>query len=354
MGTMIRSCCKWSVRLLFVLLLVGTYIFLERLDGAHRMYYPTPGFLAKDIPDLTGKVMIVTGANVGLGKSSAQLLARRGAKVVLACRSTCEPVAVELRKEGKDALAMSLDLSDSKSIFQFAQEFRKLNLPINVLMLNAGVMMLPEFETTKDGFEMQIGTNWLGHFYLQHLLQDIVEKSAPSRVVIVTSSGHRFVQPDNPLPVGLYIRDNEESRKHYDPTWNYGASKLLNILHAKELDARMRAAKKDVTVIAVHPGVVDTELKRYIAPHIAKSIPEFAMALLLSFFKFVSLSAEDGALTQIWAATSPEILEKNLSGSYAKPTARVAETKTPLAEDVELRRRVWLEGEKLIEQFPRK
>jgi len=343
---------SWLLLSVSLLLLLIIAIVINHLgDGKIRMYYPTPRFAETDIPSLKGKVMVITGANVGLGKAAAQQMARKGAKVVLACRSSCEPLAADLKKEGRDALAMSLDLSDSKSIFKFAQEYRNSGLPIHVLMLNAGVMLVPEFRPTKDNLEMQIGTNHIGHFYLQHLLQDIVEKSAPSRIVILSSAGHEAVF--STLPEGLTIQNTPENRAQYNPIWNYGASKLLNILHVKELADRMRKEKKDVVVVAVHPGAVDTDLGRHIIEVLGNYLQPDTINTIRNAIGSTALTPDEGALTQVWAAVSPEVVEKNLSGVYAAPIARVVRP-SALAENEELRRRVWKESEDIIAKFPRK
>ena len=341
-----------QIDFLLLLAVIGLVLYQNHAyDGAIRKYWPAPRFRIEEVPSLKGKVAVITGANVGLGKETAIQLARKGAKVVLASRSSMDEVVKEIQAEGGDVLAMKLDLSDSRSIYAFAQEFRRTKLPIHILMLNAGVMLIPAFQTTKDGFEMQMGVNWIGHFYLQHLLQDIVEESAPSRIVIVSSLAHQLFVKEIP-PVGLTITDTKENRNAYQPTRNYGLSKLLNILHAKELDARMRDKKKQVAVLAVHPGSVDTELARFmietVQSYLGSGVAQ-VMKVLLSYF---SLTVQEGAITQIWAATSPEIDQKNLSGSYAVPQARVI-LPTEIAQNVELRKRVWAEGEAFIANFPK-
>ena len=322
----------------------------NELDGALRLVYPPPNFSADKIPNLKGQVALITGANVGLGKETAIQLAKKGATVVLACRTLCENVAEDINKMGGDALAMKLDLSDSVSIYDFASSYRKLGLPIHMLILNAGVMMIQDFTTTKDGFESQIGINWLGHFYLQHLLQDIVEKSAPSRVIILSSKGYLFA-PKN-LYETVSIHDDAQSRAVYGPATNYGISKLFNIYHAQELDAQMRAQNKQVYIIAVHPGSIPTDLGRHIAEVVIKTLGVRAANMLQGLFEAILLDVHHGALTQLWAATSPEIVQKNLSGSYAVPIGRVA-LPSELARDVEFRKRAWTFGEEIIQKFPR-
>jgi NAD(P)-dependent dehydrogenase (short-subunit alcohol dehydrogenase family) len=336
-----------AVAVVVVGLLIRTNL---EADGAIRRFYPKPNYSVSQIPSQKGRVALITGANVGLGKETAVQLARKGAKVILGCRSSCQSVVDSIKKEGGDALALPLDLSDSASIYRFATEFRRLNLPIHMLILNAGVMMIPTFTTTKDGLESQIGVNWIGHFYLQHLLQDIVEASAPSRVVILTSKGHEFAPV--PMPETIPVQDTPASREQYNAITQYAYSKLMNLLHAKELDARMREQGKKVIAIAVHPGAVDTELARYIFDFVQPYVGGTIVGVLKSLAELFVLSVHDGALTQLWAATSPQVEKDNLGGAYAVP---IGQTKEPSANarDAQLRKRAWAFGEEIIRSFPK-
>jgi retinol dehydrogenase-12 len=331
-----------------VLALLGTNHYF---DGRIRQYWPKPKFLETDIPNLKGKVAIITGANTGLGKESAYMLARKGCTVILACRTPCHHLAQDIEKEtGSTAISLKLDLSDSVSIYQFNQDFRKLNLPINILMLNAGVMNLPEFTPTKDGLEMQIGVNWIGHFYLQQLLQDIVEQSAPSRVIILSSVAHKFFFGS--LDPGCGMLDTEENRRNYGPRRHYRISKLLNIYHANELHTRMQAAGKQVSVLSIHPGAVDTDLGR----HMFEGTNNIYMRAISDIFTWLKsyyvLPVHYGALTQIWAATSLEVEDAHVSGSYITPIGRLG-TPSKLSQDIAIQKRVWREAEEVIARFPR-
>jgi len=337
---------------LLVLLVIGFIYFELEVDAAIRLYYPKPLFSEKDIPSLKGKVAIVTGGNVGLGKESARMLAAKGAKVVIACRSNCDSVVQEMKAKGGDVLSLTLDLSDSKSVFDFAQQFKKLNLPLHILMLNAGVMLIPDFRVTKDDFEMHLCTNWLGHFYLQQLLQGDLEKSAPSRIVIVSAKAQELVSTWHPLPEDFAIIDAPVNRANYNGAWHYAASKLLNIVHAKYLAKKMKAENKQVEVLTLHPGVVDTELGRYVVEGLGKYLPSSVTNTIQNVFKKMSLPVHDGALTQVYAAVSPEVTTKNLSGAYLRPIARVEEL-TGFPADEALQKKAWERGLKLIEKFPR-
>jgi NAD(P)-dependent dehydrogenase (short-subunit alcohol dehydrogenase family) len=199
--------------------------------------------------------------------------------------------------------------------------------------------------------EMQLGVNWIGHFYLQQLLQDIVEESAPSRIVIVTSKGHEALVVAKP-PEVMPVRDNEESRASYQGARNYGLSKLMNVFHVQELAERMKAAGKKVEVVAVHPGAVDTDLGRYLMDILRPFVGDAGVNLAKEVSNLFILDVHSGALTQLWAATSKEITEKNLSGTYAVPIARTVSA-SQFAKNRVLQKRVWEDAETIIKAFPR-
>lgn len=203
---------------------------------------------------IDGKVVIVTGANSGIGKETAIDLARRGGKIYIACRDMKrgEDALKEIkeRSESQNVYLLQLDLSSMESIRQFSKKFHELEAQLHVLINNAGVMAIPR-ATTKDGFEMQIGTNHMGHFLLTNLLLDLLKQSAPSRVVVVSSLFHWY---------GRINREDLNSEKSYWRWIAYGQSKLANILFTRELARRLEGS--GVTANAVHPGAVRTELMR--------------------------------------------------------------------------------------------
>jgi len=213
---------------------------------------------AADIPDQTGKVVIVTGANTGLGYVDAQELARRGAEVILACRDK-EKGKAALRKiknerPGAKAELILLDLADLASVRNFAGEFTSKYDKLDILINNAG-LMFPPYMKTVDGFEMQFGTNHLGHFALTGLLMEHIIKTSEARVVTVSSVGHRFG--------GRIHFDDLNWQKKYSKIAAYSQSKLANLLFTFELQRRFEGAGLNVIAVAAHPGMSATELGRY-------------------------------------------------------------------------------------------
>ena len=241
---------------LAVLAGVGLYKFAaSRRRQAHREVWTT----AK-MPDLTGKVIIVTGANSGIGFEAAREFARKGAQVVLACRNLEKAQAAleRITAELPDAQAeiMQLDLASQSSVHQFAQEFQARYDRLDVLVNNAGIMMVP-YGTTEDGFERQLGTNHLGHFALTGLLIDLLLKTPGSRVVNVSSGAHRMGAMD-------FDNLHYEGGVGYSSTGAYGRSKLANLLFTYELQRRYAANGVDAIAAAAHPGVSDTNLGNHL------------------------------------------------------------------------------------------
>ena len=209
-----------------------------------------------NIPDLSGKIMIVTGGNSGLGYESVKALAMKGAEVVLASRSLDkgEQAKQEILKAIPEAkiVVMELDLSDLSSVINFVTAFRKNFSKLDVLLNNAGIMMTPYFKTT-DGFEAQFGTNHLGHFALTGLLSDLILSTPGSRIVNVSSGAHKS---------GAMDFDNLqfENGRGYTPMKAYGRSKLSNLLFTYELQRKLESARKDTISVAAHPGIAMTNL----------------------------------------------------------------------------------------------
>lgn len=196
---------------------------------------------------IDGRIAVITGANSGIGKETAIDLAKRGAKVYIACRDL---------KRGEDALReikdasgnekiffLQLDLASLESVREFSRKFHELESQLHILINNAGIMACPK-ALTKDGFELQLGTNHLGHFLLTNLLLDVMKASAPSRVVTVSSILHR---------IGHIKKDDLNSEKSYWKWSVYGQSKLANILFTRELSKRL--AGTGVTANCLHPGM---------------------------------------------------------------------------------------------------
>ena len=208
--------------------------------------------------DLKGKVALVTGCNTGIGKETARVLAAQGATVFLACRSLDKAQAtmeeIKQHNAAADLHALECDLSSLDSVAKAAEEFLKQSSKLHLLINNAGVMMIPEFTLTKDGYEMQWGTNHLGHFLLTHKLLPALQQAAPSRVVNVSSMAHQMA----PSYTADIVPPQQQT---YNGTSNYGLSKLSNILFSREFNRRHGSS--GVTSFALHPGVIPTDLGRY-------------------------------------------------------------------------------------------
>ncbi len=244
------------------------------------------GWDASDIPDLTGKKFVITGGTSGIGKEAARELARAGAHVTITARNAAKGAATvaEIARDRVDFKL--LDLADLSSVRNFAKEF---TAPFDVLILNAGVMATP-FALTKDKFEMQVGTNHLGHFALTGLLQ----KQIKERVVAVSSQAHRASRIGNFSIDDL--RNKAKGIGAYNPWSAYAYSKLANLLFIHELERRQMRNNWGLEAVAAHPGYADTNL---IA---GATVQDRAGALANSLF---AQSAERGALPTLCAATDP-------------------------------------------------
>ncbi|WP_437708358.1 SDR family oxidoreductase [Sorangium sp. So ce448] len=244
---------------------------------------------------MNGKVCIVTGGNTGIGKETARGLAQRGAKVVLACRDTGRGEAARddiARSTGrKDVEVIALDLGSKASIRAFGERFRAAHERLDVLVNNAGVWRSAR-GTTEDGIEATFGVNHVGTWLLTQDLLPLLKKSAPSRVVVLSSKLHYRGRMD--------WEDLQFERRKYGTTAAYSQSKLANVLFTKALARRLEGT--GVTVNAVHPGVVRTDLMR--------DYPK----LLTKLFNLFLLTAEQGAECSLHVATAPELA--GVTGEY--------------------------------------
>ena len=248
--------------------------------------------------DLTGKTCVITGASAGLGRESAGALAATGAHVIMAARNMAAlqeaQQGITARQPDARTSLVPLDLTSLASVRAAASAIAALAPNVDVLMNNAGVMFTP-FSRTSDGFEIQFGTNHLGHFELTRLLRPLL---AGARVVILSSDGHHMSDID--------LDDPNWERRAYDKFRAYGASKTANVLHMVELNRRY--AEDGVHAVAVHPGVVGTSLARYMTRQDFGALRSMAAdnrdrAAVLDTI----LSPEQGAATQVWAATTAEL-----------------------------------------------
>jgi NAD(P)-dependent dehydrogenase (short-subunit alcohol dehydrogenase family) len=292
--------------------------------------------------DLSDKVCVITGASSGLGRESGRALAAAGAHVVLAARNrdalaeTIEWIATEA--PGAKISTVHLDLTALASVRAAAAAIREITPVIHVLMNNAGVMFTP-FARTHDGFEMQIGTNYFGHFELTRLLVPQLAAAQGARVVILSSGAYVMGDVDLDDP-------NWEHRK-YDKFVAYGASKTANILHAIEADRRLRDSR--IRAYAVHPGTVATSLARYMSRSDFSQLRKYAAASAAArdessdgYLEFTT--PEHGAATQVWAAVSAELADQG--GLYLED-CQVSETVAAYARDPEHAQALWVLSEKL-------
>ncbi|XP_062377450.1 retinol dehydrogenase 12, like [Sardina pilchardus] len=277
---------------------------------------------------LDDKTVVITGANTGIGKETAIDLAKRGARIIMACRDMEK--ANDALKEVTEAsgnqnvVIMKLDLSDTKSIREFAELINKDEKQLNILINNAGVMVCP-YGKTADGFEMQIGVNHFGHFLLTYLLLDLIKKSAPARIVTVSSMAHTW---------GTINFEDINSEKSYDKKAAYSQSKLANILFTRSLAKKLTGT--GVTAYVLHPGVVQTDLWR----HLNKA--QQAVMWMVSPFTKTSVQ---GAQTSIYCAVAPELATE--SGGYYSDCAPASCSR--LASDDNLAQRLWELSCKLLD-----
>jgi NAD(P)-dependent dehydrogenase (short-subunit alcohol dehydrogenase family) len=291
---------------------------------------------ADKLPDLKGKLYVITGGNSGIGFEAAKILGKAGADIVLACRSIdkAESAAQDLRTmiSGK-ADVVQLDLSDLASVRKAAAQVRADYHLIDGLINNAGLMQTPQMQTA-DGFEMQLGTNHLGHFLWTGLLIDMVEAAA-GRVVTVSSIAHLN---------GKIDFDDLMGTQNYSPTRAYFQSKGANLMFALDLDRRLQAVGSNAISIACHPGYSNTNLQN--------TGPTGIFALLYKVLNPLFAQASDaGALPTVLAAAGTEAKR----GAYYGPTKR-GETRGPVSDakvapyvrDQADAARLWAESEKLV------
>jgi NAD(P)-dependent dehydrogenase (short-subunit alcohol dehydrogenase family) len=301
----------------------------------------TQRWTADDIPDQAGKIVVITGANSGLGFEATWALLRKGAHVVMACRDIDRgrQAAAQLAGDAADggpaaagrADVLQLDLADLASVRAFAETFGRQYPRLDILLNNAGVMAIP-YRTTAQGFEMQFGTNHLGHFALTGLLLPAILAAPKARVVTVSSLRHR--------PGHIDFTDLQ-LHNHYTPYKAYDQAKLANLLFAYELQRRFTAHGARAISLAAHPGYSATNLQG-VGPRMSGSALQ-AWAMRLAN-RFVAQSAAMGALPELFAATAPGVQGGEYYGpdgygeirGYPRLAASNAESHDP-----EVARRLW-------------
>jgi NAD(P)-dependent dehydrogenase (short-subunit alcohol dehydrogenase family) len=289
------------------------------------------------LPDLSGKRYLITGGNSGIGLDAAKMLAGAGADIVIACRNPqkAEQAASDIDRSGPGSVdVVTLDLSSLASVRSAAEEIHERWDSLDGLINNAGIMQTPE-TTTEDGFELQLGTNHLGHFLLTGLLFDLVEK-AEGRIVVVSSIAHNL---------GRINFDDLMSRKRYNASRAYGQSKLANLMFALELDRRLKAAGSPVSCIACHPGYAATQLQ--------STGPS---GLLNAFYKIlnplVAQPSYKGAIPTVLAAAGVEAVPGAYYGPRSLGGARGPVGDAAIARharDEAVAARLWEESERLVD-----
>lgn len=288
----------------------------------------TTAFTDEDVPSQVGKTIVITGANTGIGFQVAKVLAGKGARVYIGCRSNekANKAIEQLRTvhDNADVRYVPLDLGDLSSVKSCAEQLH-VESSIDVLINNAGIMA-PPYQVTTDGFESQIGVNFLGHFVLTGLLLGKLNAAPAGRVVTNSSHAHYF---------GKVEFDNIHAQEKYDPNARYAMTKLCNVIFAYELERRLKAAGHSTISVACHPGVAATELLR--------EPPSYAKLIQPIVRKFVNTSA-GGAWPTLCAATAPgvkggEYYGPSRFGQTSGPARRVRSARG--SHDRELALRLW-------------
>jgi NAD(P)-dependent dehydrogenase (short-subunit alcohol dehydrogenase family) len=281
---------------------------------------------AADVPDQSGRVALVTGSSSGIGLEAAKVLGRAGARVVLACRNRGKAEAAARRIQGRVEL-LDLDLSSLDSVRAAAEETRSRFDHLDLLINNAGVM-IPPYQRTADGFELQFGTNHLGHFAFTGLVLPLLLPVEGSRIVTVSSNGHKIGNPT--------IRfDDLNWERGYRRAAAYSMSKLANLLFTYELQRRLTAAGAPTLAVAAHPGSTSSELTRHVPQ------PWRALQFLA---RPIQQSTEMGALPTLRAATDPQVRGAEYYGpskrmEWMGPPVRVESSRT--SHDEQLQHRLW-------------
>ncbi|XP_013097678.2 retinol dehydrogenase 13 [Stomoxys calcitrans] len=300
---------------------VGVACFVKDLMQGGKFTKPTKA---------DGKIVIVTGSNTGIGKETVRELAKRGATVYMACRDMkkCEEAREEivLETRNKYVYCRECDLASLDSIRKFAEKFKSEQNRLDILINNAGVMRCPR-SLTKEGFELQLGVNHMGHFLLTNLLLNELKKAAPSRIVVVSSMAHTRGE----INIG-----DLNSEKSYDEGKAYNQSKLANVLFTRELAKRLEGS--GVTVNALHPGVVDTELFRHMG-----FFNSFFASLIFKPLSWPFLkTTANGAQTTLYAALDEDL--NTVSGQYFSDCD--LKDVAPQAKDDALAKWLWAVSEK--------
>ncbi|KAK7086168.1 hypothetical protein SK128_025587 [Halocaridina rubra] len=310
---------------------IPTVIFVILL--ACRIYYRGQSGVCRSTRRLDGKTAIVTGSSSGIGKETARDLAKRGARVILACRNVqkAQRVADDIINTtgNSNVVVKKVDTSDLSSVRNFAKEIIDTEKALHILVNNAGILGPDKKEFTKDGLELTMATNHFGHFLLTNMLLGLLKSSAPSRVVTVSSLAHKWVKSD--------LDDINYERQAYDGSLNvYAQTKLCNVLFTVELADRLRGT--GVTANCAHPGVVTTQIASNKKDRF--NIRKILFHPLIYIFK----GEELGAQTTNFLAVAEDV--EHVSGEYFVD-CQIAATSL-IAKDRAVARKLWDESERLV------
>lgn len=319
--------CLWNI---FVFRLVAYVAAVYAFCKIYTYFVQGAQFTRKIRCD--GKVILITGANTGIGKWTAFDLASRGAKVIIACRDeTRGKLArdeIEKVSGNKNVHFMQLDLSSFQNIRDFAKKFIAQEERLDILINNAGVMGCPKGKTV-DGVETTLGINHMGHFLLTHLLLDLLKKSTPSRIITIASKAHYFIDIN---------KDDLYLDKSYNSLEAYAQSKLANMLFTRELAYRLKGT--GVSAFSLHPGIIHTDLSR----HLESGKLQFLWPHLIHpLLHYILKTPKSGAQTTIYAALEPGI--EHQSGAYFSNCTLGFQTKE--AQNDETARWLWKVSEEV-------
>lgn len=289
-----------------------------------------------NIKNLSGKIIIVTGGNSGLGFESVKAFAEKGATVILASRDLQkgETAKQDIETAQDNIIVMQLDLQDFNSIDRFVTEFSSKYTRLDVLLNNAGIMTTPYF-LTKDGLEGQMGTNHFGHFRLTSLLFPILSKTPKSRIVNVSSSAHKAGKMD--------FSNLQFEHGGYSPMKSYGRSKLSNLLFTYELQRRFEAQELDIISVAAHPGGSRTNLDRYLTD-------KLWFKLLKPIFLLITQDQAQGALPQIRASVDEHVKGAEYYGpSNGMTGLPIKVTSNRSSHDADDAKALWDHSEKITQ-----
>ncbi|XP_072051371.1 retinol dehydrogenase 12-like [Amphiura filiformis] len=320
----------------FILVLgVGIIVFIFFIFGLK--YHLNGGLYRRNCKQikvkLQGKTVIITGGNSGIGRATAVDLARRGARVIIACRNPVKAEEavkeIQRRSGSSNVVYRHLDLSDQGSVRRFAEEFLKEEQRLDYLINNAGIIAAPKDHYTAEGYDMVFATNHFGHFLLTLLLLDLLKKSSPSRIINVSSIANTYVKPGD-----MHFEKKSSKGRVYPGLCEYERSKVANILFTKELARRL--AGTGVSAFALHPGCTKTDIVNISTEFVGISRLALCIATRIAI-TLVGIDEEAGAQTTLYCALEESLTK--LTGGYFDDCCLTKETE--VTRDAGLAKKLW-------------